>query len=67
MPQLTTDTALNILIGWVQENICCDSSIIFDNNENNTDSARLLPWIEKALRDVRELRHLRLSQEANTD
>jgi hypothetical protein len=67
MPQLTTETALNILIDWLQDNICCDSSIIFDNNEDNTDSARLLTWIEQALRDVRALRHLQLLQQASTD
>ncbi|ENJ8540299.1 DUF957 domain-containing protein [Klebsiella michiganensis] len=61
MPPLTTETALNILIDWLQDNI------IFDNNENNTDSAALLPWIEQALRDVRDLRHLQLLQQAGTD
>jgi len=67
MPQLTTEAALTILIDWLQDNICCDSSIIFDNNEDNTDSAVLLPWIEQALRDVRDLRHLQLLQQASTD
>ncbi|HBR1164082.1 TPA: hypothetical protein L9K93_005052 [Klebsiella quasipneumoniae subsp. similipneumoniae] len=61
MPPLTTETALNILIDWLQDNI------IFDNNEDNTDSAALLPWIEQALRDVRDLRHLQLLQQAVTD
>ena len=61
MPPLTTETALNILIDWLQDNI------IFHNNENNTDSAALLPWIEQALRDVRDLRHLQLLQQAGTD
>ncbi|AUU97380.1 MULTISPECIES: DUF957 domain-containing protein [Klebsiella/Raoultella group] len=61
MPPLTTETALNILIDWLQDNI------IFDNNEDNTDSAALLPWIEQALRDVRDLRHLQLLQQAGTD
>ena len=67
MPQLTTEAALTILIDWLQDNICCDSSIIFDNNEDNTDSAVLLPWIEQALRDVLDLRHLQLLQQASTD
>jgi hypothetical protein len=49
MPELTTEAALNILIGWLQDNIDC-GSIIFDNDEDNTDSAALLPWIEQALR-----------------
>lgn len=48
MPPLTTETALSILIDWLQNNICCDSNIIFDSNEDNTDSAALLPWIEQA-------------------
>ena len=61
MPPLTTETALNILIDWLQDNI------ILDNNEDNTDSAALLPWIEQALRDVRDLRHLQLLQQAGTD
>lgn len=67
MPPLTTETVLNILIDWLQDNICCDSNIIFDNNEDNTDSAALLPWIEQALRDVRDLRHLQLLLLTRTD
>lgn len=39
MPELTTETALNILIGWLQDNIDCDRGIIFDNDEGNTDSS----------------------------
>ena len=58
MPELTTETALDILICLLQDNI------IFDNNENNTDSAALLPWIEQALRDVRDLQRL---QQTSTD
>ena len=61
MEKLTTEVALNVLIDWLQDNI------IFDNNEDNTDSAALLPWIEQALRDVRDLRHLQLLQQAGTD
>ncbi|MGK2890104.1 hypothetical protein ACSLBJ_08825 [Klebsiella michiganensis] len=67
MPELTTETALNILIGWLQDNIDCGSEIIFDNDEDNTDSAVLLPWIERARQDVRDLRHLQLLQQARTD
>lgn len=37
------------------------------NDEDNTDSAALLPWIEQALQDVRDLRHLQLLQQARTD
>lgn len=32
MPKFTTETALNILIGWLQDNINCSTEIIFDNN-----------------------------------
>lgn len=67
MPELTTETALNILIGWLQDNIYCDSEIIYDNDEDNTDSAKLLPWIEQARNDVRDLRHLQLLQQTRTD
>ncbi|ELN2577490.1 hypothetical protein RY966_003234 [Enterobacter kobei] len=64
MPELTTEAALNILIEWLKDNIDCGSVIIFDNDEDNTDSARLLPWIEQARNDVLDLRHLRLLQSA---
>ena len=67
MPELTTEAALNILIGWLQDNIDCGSEIIFDNDEDNTDSAVLLPWIERARQDVRDLHHLQLLQQASTD
>ena len=67
MPELTTETALDILICLLQDNICCDSGIIFDNDEDNTDSAVLLPWIERTLQDVRDLHHLQLLQQASTD
>ncbi|WP_145504194.1 DUF957 domain-containing protein [Yersinia vastinensis] len=67
MPELTTETALDILIHWLQDNIDYDSGIIFDNDENNTNSTTLLPWIKQALRDVRDLRHLQLLQQARTD
>ncbi|MDU1355639.1 MAG: hypothetical protein E6932_12290 [Citrobacter freundii] len=67
MPELTTEAALNILIGWLQDNIDCGSEIIFDNDEDNTDSAVLLPWIERTLQDVRDLRHLQLLRQTSTD
>lgn len=47
---LTTETALDILIAWLQDNIDCGSGIIFDNDEDKTDSAALLPCIEQARR-----------------
>ncbi len=46
MKSLTTETALDILIVWLQDNIDCESGIIFDNDEDKTDSAALLPCIE---------------------
>lgn len=66
MPELTTEAALNILIGWLQDNISCNTGIIFDNDEDKTDSAVLLPWIEQARNDVRNLRHLQLLQQTRT-
>ncbi|MBB8709134.1 DUF957 domain-containing protein, partial [Escherichia coli] len=38
MKLLTTETALDILIAWLQDNIDCESGIIFDNDEDKTDS-----------------------------
>ncbi|GLH27259.1 MULTISPECIES: hypothetical protein [Enterobacter] len=67
MPELTTETALDILIHWLEANTDCDSEIIFDNDEDGTDSAALLPHIARALQDVRDLRHLQLLQQARTD
>lgn len=50
MPELTTEAALTILIDWLQGNIDCDTDIIFDNDEDNTDSATLLPHITRHCR-----------------
>ena len=61
MKSLTTETALDILIAWLQDNIDCESGIIFDNDEDKTDSAALLPCIEQAWEDIRTLRQLDLS------
>ena len=44
MEKLTTEVALNVLIDWLQDNIDCGNMIIFDNDEDNTDSAVLLSW-----------------------
>ena len=60
---LTTETALDILIAWLQDNIDCGSGIIFDNDEDKTDSAALLPCIEQAREDIRTLRQLQLLQQ----
>ncbi|MCK7257583.1 hypothetical protein OM419_07430 [Enterobacter roggenkampii] len=67
MPELTTEAALKILIGWLKENIDCGSEIIFDNDEDNTDSAALLPCIEEALQNVRDVHHLQLLQQVRRD
>ncbi|ENG3570663.1 TPA: DUF957 domain-containing protein [Serratia marcescens] len=67
MPELTTEAALNILTGWLQDNIDCGSEIIFDNDEDNTDSAKLLPRVEQALQNVRDIHHLQLLQQTSTD
>ncbi|EFD6877448.1 DUF957 domain-containing protein [Escherichia coli] len=44
-------------------NIDCESGIIFDNNEDKTDSAALLPCIEQAREDIRTLRQLQLQHQ----
>ncbi|KNC92742.1 DUF957 domain-containing protein [Trabulsiella odontotermitis] len=67
MRTLTTEEALQILIDWLRDNINCDSGIIFDNDEDNTDSTMLLPHVEQALNDVRYLRHLQLLQRARSE
>lgn len=67
MTVLNTEEALQILIDWLQDNIRQCTEIIFDNDEDNTDSATLLPWTEQALNDVRGLRHLQLLQQAKSD
>ncbi|OUK92744.1 hypothetical protein BZL70_19065 [Escherichia coli] len=48
---------------WLQDNIDCESGIIFDNDEDKTDSAALLPCIEQAREDVRTLRQLQFLQQ----
>jgi hypothetical protein len=63
MPELTTEAVFSILIDWLQDNVDCGSEIIFDSNEDNTNSAVLLPWIERALQEVRDLRHLQFLQQ----
>ena len=64
MPILTTETALDILIDWLQDNIDCGTELIFDNDGDRTDSAALLPWLQQAKRDVYDLRHLQLLHDA---
>ncbi|HAL7847023.1 TPA: DUF957 domain-containing protein, partial [Escherichia coli] len=48
---------------WLQDNIDCEPGIIFDNDEDKTDSAALLPCIEQAREDIRTLRHLQLQHQ----
>ncbi|HEF0099541.1 TPA: hypothetical protein R8G68_002126 [Citrobacter youngae] len=67
MRTLTTEEALQILIDWLRDNIDCNSGIIFDNDEENTDSTVLLPHVERALNDVHDLRHLQLLQRAPSE
>ncbi|EFJ61476.1 DUF957 domain-containing protein, partial [Escherichia coli] len=43
-----------------QDNIDCESGIIFDNDEDKTDSAALLPCIEQAREGIRTLCQLQL-------
>ncbi|WP_420361642.1 hypothetical protein [Citrobacter braakii] len=52
MPELTTEVALNILIGCLRDNIDCDTEIIFDNDEDNTDSIALLATMASNFRCV---------------
>ncbi|EMK9147083.1 TPA: DUF957 domain-containing protein [Citrobacter freundii] len=66
MPELTTEVALNSLTGWLQDNIDNGTRIIFDNDEDNTDSAKLLSWIEQVRNDVRA-RSIQLLQQTRTD
>lgn len=65
MLTLTTEAALDILIDWLQDNIDCESTLIFDNDEDRTDSATLLPCIQQAGNDVRDLRHFQLLHNVN--
>ncbi|WP_213354169.1 hypothetical protein [Citrobacter freundii] len=53
MPELTTEVALNSLTGWLQDNVDNGTRIIFDNDEDNTNLAKLLSWIERVRNDVR--------------
>ncbi|EHG7611376.1 TPA: LacI family DNA-binding transcriptional regulator [Citrobacter sedlakii] len=52
----TVSNVLQILIDGLRDNTDCGTDIIFDNAGNNTDSATLLPYVEQALNDDRDLR-----------
>lgn len=64
--KLTTEEGLQILIDWLMDNIDCETSLIFDNDENQTQSAYLLPCVEQALSDARDLRHLKQLHKSGT-
>ncbi|WP_455425730.1 hypothetical protein [Dryocola sp. LX212] len=64
--KLTTEQGLQILIDWLQDNIDCGTNLIFDNDEDQTQSADLLPCLEQALSDVQTLRHLQLLHASGT-
>lgn len=44
---------LDILSDWLQDNVDCDSDIIFDNDEDNSTSETLLPCINTVLLTIR--------------
>ncbi|HDG1674485.1 hypothetical protein ACXNAL_19960 [Kluyvera ascorbata] len=66
MPELTTEVALNSLTGWLQDNVDNGTRIIFDNDEDNTNLAKLLSWIERVQNGVRA-RSIQLLQQTRTD
>ncbi|HFK4063790.1 TPA: hypothetical protein ACG1UU_001172 [Kluyvera ascorbata] len=66
MPELTTEVALNSLTGWLQDNVDNGTRIIFDNDEDNTNLAKLLSWIERVRNNVRA-RSIQLLQQTRTD
>ncbi len=60
MKSLTTETALDILIVWLQDNIDCESGIIFDNDEDKNGFGSTVALYRTGPEDVRTLRHLQL-------
>lgn len=48
MSTLTVVRGLEILALWLEDNIGCESALCFDNPEDGTDSAMLLPCVEAA-------------------
>lgn len=49
MRPLTVVQGLEILASWLEDNIGCETELCFDNPEDGTDSAMLLPCVEAAL------------------
>ncbi len=47
MKSLTTETALDILIAWLQDNIDCESGIIFDNDEDKQIRQHCCPALNR--------------------
>lgn len=50
MTVLMTRDGLEILVAWLQDNVDRESGLIFDNDEDQTSSAQLLPCVEAALK-----------------
>ena len=65
-PANTRPTALQILTDWLRDNIAFNTEIIFDNDEDMTDSATLPPFAKRALKDMRDMHHLHLLNGAKT-
>ncbi|WP_436883083.1 hypothetical protein [Enterobacter asburiae] len=76
MRTLTVVQGLEILASWLEDNIGCETELCFDNPEDGTDSAMLLPCVEAALAMIKYalnpaemagggLLHLRAQGEAN--
>ena len=49
---------LEVLSSWLEDNINMDSEIIFDNDEDNTNSEVLYPAVEKANAVLRKMASL---------
>lgn len=49
MKQLTTIQGLTIMASWLQDNVYCGTDLIFDNDDDKTDSEAALPCVENAL------------------
>ncbi|WP_391590179.1 hypothetical protein [Serratia liquefaciens] len=55
---LALEAVLDILIEWLRNNIDGETTLIVDNDEDNTHPAALFPSIEQARNDVRDLSRL---------
>lgn len=51
--KLSAKESLEIIISWLEDNINCESEIIFDNDYDNTDSEKILPGLVQALEIVK--------------